>query len=93
MPAVSHPAVRRSRDASKVRALAGRNDRAVPLARSPECIEDLIPENRIGQHGPDFIKHRYRRAEGSVGYCATDLLIDGSRDGERDGGLQFRGLF
>ena len=65
-------------------ALAGRNDRAVPLACSPECIEDLIPENRIGQHRPHFIKYCDGGSQGSACLFSANLLVDGPRNSEGD---------
>src|SRR5579883_857346 len=73
--------------------LARCDDGAVPFPRSAEGVEDLRSQHWIGQHCPDFIEYRYRWAKASVSILASDLLVDGSRDGKRDSGLQFRGLF
>src|SRR5579859_1763333 len=73
--------------------LACRDDGTVPLPGGAEGVEDLRPQHRISQHRPDFIEYRYRRAESSASIFASDLLIDRSRDGERDGSLQFWRFF
>ena len=78
-------AVRRLGGAHKIfNSLAGCDNRTVPFARGPKRIENLRPQNRIGQHGPDLVKNGNGWTEIPVRVLAADLLIYRSGNRESD---------